>query len=167
MTRNAKMEKKAVSRSTGTAHARWLGSMAAAALAFAGTSIALAASGTDPKADQGKEVRIIKIVKMGDGAEAGSHEHQAILAGEKCEGAKPQVDTSEEVKGKDGKVRRSHIIICAHGAGHDASTLAALEKARARLAEVSELSDAAKAKALASLDEEIARLKTAPDYSKQ
>lgn len=156
-----------MSRSTGTAHARWLGSMAAAALAFAGTSIALAASDTDSKAEQAKEVRIIKIVKTGDGAEAGIHDHQVILAGEKCKGAKPQVDTSEEVKDKDGKVRRSHIVICAHGAGDDASTLAALEKARAGLAEVSELSDSARAKALASLDEEIARLKARPSYTKQ
>ena len=36
--------------STGTAHARWLGGLAAAALAFAGAGIALASDSTDAKA---------------------------------------------------------------------------------------------------------------------
>jgi len=58
-------------------------------------------------------------------------------------------------------------VICNRLGEAQADILAALEKARARLAEVSELSEAAKAKALASLDEEIARLKARPGYSKQ
>lgn len=154
-----------MTRSTGTAHARWLGSMAAAALAFAGTSIALASDGTDPKADTHETV-IVKVISD-DGHVAHGREVHEIDLVEKCGGTKPQVDASDETKGVDGKIRHARVVICNRLGEAQADIVAALEKARARLAEVDELSDTAKAKALASLDEEIARLKARPGYSKQ
>lgn len=154
-----------MTRSTGTTHVRWLGGMAVAALAFAGTSIALASSTTDqdPKAH---ETVIVKVISD-DAHTGGAHADREIDLVDKCGGAKPQVDTSDETKGPDGKIRHARIVICNRLGEAQADVLAALEKARARLAEVDELSEAAKAKALASLDEEIARLKSRPGYTKQ
>ncbi len=154
-----------MTRSTGTAHARWLGSMAAAALAFAGTSIALASNGTDPKADAHETV-IVKVISDDSHAAHRREVHEIDLV-EKCSGTKPQVDTSDDIKDEDGKIRHARVVICNRLGEAQADIVAALEKARARLAEVDELSDTAKAKALASLDEEIARLKARPGYSKQ
>jgi hypothetical protein len=154
-----------MTRSTGTAHGRWLGGMAAAALAFAGTSIALASSSTDPE-PKVRETVIVKVISD-DGHAATAHEDHDIDLVKKCGGTKPQVDASDESKGEDGKIRHARVVICNRLGEAQADILAALEKARARLAEVSELSDATKAKALASLDEEIARLKARPGYSKQ
>lgn len=154
-----------MTRSTGTAHARWLGGMAVIALAFAGTSIALASSSTDPE-PKVHETVIVKVVSD-DAHAAGTHADHEIDLTEKCGGAKPQVDTSDESKGPDGKIRHARIVICNRLGEAQEDVLAALEKARARLAEVDELSEAAKAKALASLDEEIARLKSHPGYTKQ
>jgi hypothetical protein len=159
------MEETVMTRSTGTAHARWLGGMAAMALAFAGTSIAIASSSTDPESKV-RETVIVKVVSD-DAHAAGAHADHEIDLTEKCGGTKPQVDTSDESKGPDGKIRHARIVICNRLGEAQADILAALEKARARLAEVDELSDAAKAKALASLDEEIARLKSRPGYTKQ
>ncbi len=154
-----------MTRSTGTAHARWLGGMAVIALAFAGTSIAIASSSTDPE-PKVRETVIVKVVSD-DVHAAGTHADHEIDLTEKCGGAKPQVDTSDESKGPDGKIRHARIVICNRLGEAQEDVLAALEKARARLAEVDELSEAAKTKALASLDEEIARLKSHPGYTKQ
>ena len=151
-----------MTQSTGTAHARWLGGIAAAALVFAGASIALASDASAPQADA-QETIIVKIVKQ-DGHATMGHE---VDATEHCGGMKPQVDTSEDTKGDDGNIRHARIVICNHSGHGDGDMLSALEKARARLAAVTELSDDAKAKALASLDQEIARLKAPPSYSKQ
>lgn len=154
-----------MTRSTGTAHARWLGGMAATALAFAGTSIALAASGTDAE-PKTHETVIVKVISD-DAHAAGAHDDHDIDLIEKCGGAKPQVDASDETKGVDGKIRHARVVICNRLGEAQTDILAALEKARTQLAEVDQLSEAAKAKALASLDEEIARLKARPGYSKQ
>ena len=154
-----------MTRSTPTAPARWLGSIAAAALAFAGTGIALASNSTDPKADAHETV-IVKVISDDGHAGHGREVHEIDLV-EKCGGAKPQVDASDDIKDEGGKIRHARVVICNRLGEAQADILAALEKARARLAEVSELSEAAKAKALASLDEEIARLKARPGYSKQ
>lgn len=150
---------------TGTAHARWLGSMAAAALAFAGTSIALASDSTPPKGDVHETV-IVKVISHDDHAMK-NHEGDEHGMMKRCGTSKPQVDASDETKDDVGKVQRSRVIICNRGGHSDAEMLASLEKARTRLAEVTELSDAAKAKALASLDREIARLRPQSGYSKQ
>lgn len=154
-----------MTRSTPTAHARWLGGIATAALAFAGTGIALASNSTDPKT--GAHETVIVKVMSDDGHAAHAHKQHDIDLVERCGGAKPQVDATDDIKDEDGKIRHARVVICNRLGEGQAEILAALEKARARLAEVSELSDAAKAKALASLDEEIARLKARPGYSKQ
>jgi hypothetical protein len=82
----------------------------------------------------------------------------------KCGGEKPTVDSASETKDADGKIRKAHVIICNRHSGGgitNADLVARLEEARKHVAEVGELSAEAKAKALASLDEEIARLKAA------
>lgn len=148
-----------------TAHGRWLGSMAAAALAFAGTSIALASDST--KTDGGAhETVIVKIIKD-DGHGAGARHGREIAIADACDSAKPQIDMSDETKGDKGEARHSRIMICNHAGRNQGDMLAALEKARADIAGISELSESAKAKALASLDEEISRLKEHQGYSKQ
>lgn len=55
-----------------------------------------------------------------------------------------------------GQKRKIKLMVCGEGAGN---RLAALEKARARLAETDDLGVDPRAKALAALDAEIARLK--------
>ena len=154
-----------MTQSTPTAHARWLGSIAAVALAFAGAGIALASDAHDPEADA-RETVIVKVVKHDGHAKMGHDDNEGEVA-ERCGGMKPQVDTSEDTKGDDGKVRHARIVICNHSGRTDVEMLSALEKARARLAAVTELSDDAKSKALASIDREIDRLKAQPSYSKQ
>jgi hypothetical protein len=128
----------------------------------AGMTSAIAAEPA-PKVER-QETVIVKVIKRdgqsvitGDGAEITS-----IMA--KCGGAKPTVDTSSETKDADGKTRKAHVIICNRHTGDgttNADLVARLEEARKHVADVTELSTEAKAKALASLDEEIARLKAA------
>lgn len=151
-----------MTQDTGAFHARWLFAIGAAAVAFAGATIAAASDSRDD-AGNGEDVQVIKIVRIGeDGRKHGKgsyHEHQITLV-EQCDGQKPQVDESEEVTGKDGKVRKSRVVICTRGGEvHSARALEALERAREKLSGVDELSDAAKARALASIDEQIARLR--------
>lgn len=102
------------------------------------------------------------IVKVIQGDHGPSNPEAMVMAN--CGGEKPTIDTSSETKGPDGKVKRSHIIICnkADGAEADnASVIKRLQSARVNIAGITELTPEAKAKALASLDEEIARLSAA------
>jgi hypothetical protein len=128
----------------------------------AGMTSAIAAEPA-PKVER-QETVIVKVIKRdgqpvitGDDAEITS-----IIS--RCGGDKPTVDTSSETKDADGKVRKSHVIICNRHTGNgitNADLITRLEEARKHVTEVGELSADAKAKALASLDEEIARLRAA------
>ena len=108
------------------------------------------------------ETIIIKMVKRdGDSAKAGDKEHMAKIMSD-CGMEKATVDSESETKDANGKVKHSRIIICNRSAGIDNEALVKrLEEARKQVADVTELSGDAKAKALASLDAEIARLKSA------
>lgn len=140
-----------------TPHARWILAMAASALAFAGASIATAASKSGTPRG---ETRIIKIVKHGDEEHASGEHQDMMIADADCNGAKPQVDESDETKDENGKIHKSRVVICSRG--HDAGpeALAALERARDKLAKADDLSERTRERALASLDREIARLKS-------
>lgn len=149
-----------MTQNTGPFHARWLGAIAASAIVFSGATIAAASDKTDAGAE---DVQIIKIVRHHDGdgkyAKGTVHEHEITMI-ERCDGQKPQVDEAEETTDKDGKVRKSRVVICSKGGTMGTTqALEALERARASLADVTELSESTKARALASLDEQIARLR--------
>jgi hypothetical protein len=126
------------------------------AIGLAGAASALAA--TDPEKRETREHKVIII--QSDAGEKGdpSKRHLSVTD---C-GADPQVDVKEEVKDKDGKVRKSQILLCARNAGSGKEMVARLEEARARLAAVDELSPETRAKALAAIDAAIARQRGLP-----
>lgn len=148
-----------MTQDTGAFHARWLFGIGAAAVAFAGATIAAASDSRDSKDG---DVQIIKIMRIGEDGKHGKgavYKHEITLV-ERCDGQKPQVDESEETTDKSGNVRKSRVVICTRGGeAHSAQALEALERAREKLAGVDELSEAAKARALASIDEQIARIR--------
>jgi hypothetical protein len=136
---------------------------------IAGAGLILAApalAGDDKKETSEKnETIVIKIVKadhQGGAADIAKHEKMAMIM-EKCgDGVKTIATSADETKTTEG-VKHSRIILCAKESGHDrgAAALSALEKARERVASIAELSAESKAKALAALDQEIARMKAA------
>ena len=109
-----------------------------------------------------KEVRTVVIHKDGEGGHAEAH---AIVHGAKCKDAVVKSDVDVETEGEDGKKQRTRLLICnseKDAAKARAQALEALEKARENLAERDEdaLSAEHRARALAALDAEIARLKS-------
>lgn len=147
-----------MTQDTGAFHARWLFAIGAAAIAFAGATIAAASNSKDATDE---DVQIIKIVRIGEDGKPkkGMLHERTITLDDRCEG-QPQVDESEETTDKSGNVRKSRVVICTKaGEGHSAQALPALEKAREKLSEADELSEAAKTRALASIDEQIARIR--------
>lgn len=122
---------------------------AALALALAlalGTGGALAQDKAEPK-------QVKKIVIMHeDGTTRDIDVERARAIAKDCGGEKLFENSGEtEV---DGKKQRTKIVLCGEG-----DRLAALEKARARLAGSENLGFDPRTKALAALDREIARLK--------
>jgi hypothetical protein len=74
-----------------------------------------------------------------------------------CDG-EPQVDVSDEQKNADGnEIKRSRVVICSAGAVDRTALIKSLQSARESIAGQTELSQAAKDKALAAIDEAIAR----------
>lgn len=130
------------------------------ALAVGMTSAIAAEPAKDAPTAEKSETMIIKMVKHEGAPGEHSKEKIAKIMAE-CGLEKATVDTESEVKDADGKVKRARVVICNRNAGLDkAGMVKRLEEARSRVAEVAELSSEAKAKALASLDSEIARLKS-------
>jgi hypothetical protein len=126
----------------------------------AGMTSAIAAEPA-PKAEKHETITVKVIKRSGETTNAGDDVDVATVI-TKCGGEKPTVDTSSETKDSDGKLHKAHIIICNHSEGKgitNADLAARLEEARKQVAEVTELAADAKARALASLDAEIARLK--------
>jgi hypothetical protein len=130
-----------------------LATVALGALILTGPAIA------EPAKPEMREKTIIKIVKSG---EATSDVSDAAVdnAMDKCRTGVREVDTSTETKGKDGKSKKTRVIICSDSGGDKANMLSALEKARESLASLESLSPESKAKALAGLDEQLNRLKS-------
>jgi hypothetical protein len=119
-----------------------------------------------------EQTTVIKVIrKSDDGTTTESTieadgEVKAAMA--KCADGK-KIDEVTETKGDKGEVHRSRIVMCMHGDADAKSTVERLEEARKRVSDLTELSGDAKAKALAALDQEIARLKSASsdNYSRQ
>jgi NH3-dependent NAD+ synthetase len=130
------------------------------ALALGMTSVAAADPAADAPKTEKNETMIIKMVKHdGTPGEHSKEDIAKIMAD--CGVDKATVDTESETKDSDGKVKRARVVICNRDTGLDKQAMVKrLEEARNRVAEVTELSGEARAKALASLDAEIARLKS-------
>ncbi len=117
-----------------------------------------AAIAAEPKVEKHETV-IIKMVHTGD-----KQADQLSMLPPECNGKKPVIESGSESNEADGAVKRSHIIICNKDDGtalNNADMVKRLEAARTHVEGISDLSSEAKAKALASLDAEIARLKSA------
>jgi hypothetical protein len=122
------------------------------ALALAGaTSCAFAHDATDeaPKVET-RETGVIRQVDVDGDIDADA---KAV----KCDG-EPQVDVSDEQKDADGKeIKCSRVVVCSGGATDRAVIVKSLQSARESVAAQTELSDVVKVKALAAIDEAIAR----------
>lgn len=123
--------------------------------------LATAASAHEVETKERKEVRTVVIHKDGKGAADDAH---VMVHGAECEDAVVKSDVDVETPAPDGKKQRTRILICNSEkdvAKARAQALAALEKARDRLAEHEgdRLSAEHRAKALAALEAEIARLR--------
>lgn len=120
----------------------------------AALALALGAGGALAR-DEAEPKQVKKIVIMHkDGTTRDIDIERAREMAKDCGDAKlfENSDQSEA----DGKTRRTRIVLCQKGEG---DRLAALEKARARLADSGDLGVDPRTKALAALDAEIARLK--------
>lgn len=96
----------------------------------------------------------VTIIKRGEGGKPVDDAHVAAALA-KCKAEGQEVGTEVDTEA-DGKKQRTRIMICGRA---DADAVTALEKARGELAEEKGLSDEHRAKALATLDAEISRLK--------
>jgi hypothetical protein len=133
-------------------------SLAAAALVMLGMGTAFAAGTTaeTPK-NESNEVVIIKQIRHSGEGDAKRDAETAMVH---CGDAKPQIDTTDEARNDEGKIKRSRIVICSKGDADSASMIKHLEEARKQIEGVTELSSEAKAKTLAALDARIAKLQT-------
>jgi hypothetical protein len=105
------------------------------------------------------EKREVIIIKHVDDDETSSADDGIDAKAVNC-GGEPQVDVSDETKGADGKqLKRSRVIVCSHGAPNE-TFVKSLRDARERLAKQEDLSETVRAKALAAIDDAIARHST-------
>lgn len=129
-----------------------------------GTAIAAQASSSATTATptSGEPV-IIKMIKHegGDGKHA-LHASPDGVDLAHCKGGTRHLDSSDEVREGDKIVKRTRIVLCSKDDAKVGDVAARLTEARKRLSEDTALSAETKAKVLASLDQEIARLKVAP-----
>jgi len=131
---------------------------------LAGTAAALASvmvqahPHKDDEKIEAKQVKKIVIHKR-DGSTSevdvdGIREKAMLAHAERCKGERAQIDEADT--GTDGKPRKSKVVVC----GADGETIiAALEKARAQIADEKALSDTHREKVIASLDRRIEELK--------
>lgn len=139
--------------------------MIAKMLLLAGTAAALAGvmvqahphkDGDGHDAGQVKKIVIHKRDGSTSEVDVDGIRDKAMLAhAERCKGERAEVDSTDTAD-KDGKSRKSKIVVC----GADGETIvAALEKARAQIADEKALSDAHREKVIASLDRRIEELR--------
>lgn len=131
---------------------------------LAGTAAALAGVMVQahPHKDGDDDARQVKkiVIHKRDGStsevDVDAMRDKAMLAhAERCKGERAEVESADTAD-KDGKARKSKIVVC----GADGETIvAALEKARAQIADEKALSDAQRNKVIASLDQRIEQLK--------
>ena len=143
---------------------------AAAVLSLAAASLTLGSAGVahpHPEGDeQRREHRVIIMEKHGDGDHAehreGAVRQFTLRRGENGEVALPEnCRDGGELVNLDERSGDQHtrFILCARGDDTPASTLAMLEMARDRVGESEHLSEEQRARIVARLDEEIARLR--------
>jgi hypothetical protein len=139
--------------------------MIARLVLLAGTAAALASviaqahphkDGDSRDAGQVKKIVIHKRDGSTSEVDVDAMRDKAMLAhAERCKGERAEVDSTDDAD-KDGKARKSKVVVC----GADGETIvAALEKARAQIADEKALSDTHREKVLASLDRRIEELK--------
>lgn len=126
---------------------------------LAALALALPAIAAEPAKPEAREKKVIKIVKLGDGAVSIS-DAGAEAAMVKCEKDGRRIETSSESNGKDGKAEKTRVVVCSVADADQARLRSALESARASLASLGELSPETKATALAGIDEQLNRLKS-------
>lgn len=134
--------------------------MKALASILAATAL-VAVAGAAAAHDPGK-TKVRTIVVHNDG-EGGRNAH-VMVHGAKCEEAAFKSDVDVETPAEGGKKQRTRVLVCnsdADPAKARAHVLEALTKARANIAEheSERLTTEHRAKALAALDREIARLR--------
>jgi len=110
----------------------------------------------DDNAGQVKKIVIHKRDGSTSEVDVDAMRDKAMLAhAERCKGERAEVESTDTAD-KDGKPRKSKIVVC----GADGETIvAALEKARAQIADEKALSDVQRNKVIASLDQRIEQLK--------
>lgn len=130
-----------------------------------GTAIAAQASSPPPSTPaKTPEVIMIKVIKPEGSAQGDPSDHamKHAMSVADCKGGTQQFDSSDEVREGDKTLKRTRIVLCNKGDGKGGDVTARLTQAREALSGDTNLSAEAKAKVLASLDREIARLKEAP-----
>lgn len=132
------------------------GMMAAAALALlAGSAVAHPGHEDGAKVEKREVKRIIIEHTDGTTREIEPAKMKRLALKEACGEGQERFETGDSTT-EDGKTRKNRVVICATGGK---PMLAALEGARDSLAKNEALAEAHRAKALAALDAEIARLK--------
>lgn len=122
-------------------------------------AFAVSAGAAAPAKPAPGEKKVIKIVKLGDGAVSIS-DSDAEAAMVKCENDGRKIETSTEKKSNDGKTEKTRVVICSTGDHNQTRMRSALESARESVASLDSLSPETKAKALAGIDEQLNRLKS-------
>lgn len=96
------------------------------------------------------------IIRQHDGDGKVESEREIVIA--TCPEGSRRFSTEAEGTGADGRSDKSRVVICASGNISDADMAKRLSEARDRLAKDLDAASSARAKALAELDKEIARL---------
>jgi hypothetical protein len=120
----------------------------------------------ETKAETSENVTI-KVIRKEKAGVSGQDDHEVTTLISTCNDGTRKVDSVTQSKDDDGKMQRTRIILCSLGGRDDAALAKGLAEARASIVAEKELSDDARSKALAALDQEIARLNVSPAYPKQ
>jgi hypothetical protein len=141
-------------------------SLGITALGITMIGLAVPGAASDPKKSDGGEHVIVHMFKHQDG-KAPDEDRKIVAITSGCEGQEKRIDTETVTKSDDGKEEKTRIVMCNMGGADDGDLIGRLEKARARIAGETTLSEAARAKALAALDREIATIKDSKGFSRQ
>lgn len=145
------------------------GATSLALLALAGPVVA---ASSETSAGPGETV-IVKVIKHRSGDQGADSkalsEGATVKMLENC-GEGKKIETDTETKSDTGEIRRTRVVLCARDAKDGRSMVERLEATRKQMAEETNLTAAEREKVLATIDAEIARLKSpgspAP-YSRQ
>lgn len=132
--------------------------------AFAAPGLANDSSAKDAPKVEKKIIRVITVDENGKEKTlsettvgGGERKIHVMAMGHDCHEGTKMVDSATESK-DDGKTEKTRILMCSKGPIDKAKLAERLKAARERLAAENELTEAARAKAIAALDAEIAKL---------